>query len=119
RAATGELAADGDALPVLWDRVRQLNDLTSDALFVCLAHWAAAADAHAGFAPVWITVDAILDARGVQRIRRAGEPGVWQHGHRREDRVAAGRALAQLDQLWLEVVDVEVVPERAGNAARA
>ena len=61
---------------------------------------------------------AILDARGIQRMRRRGEPGGWQHGHRREDRLAAGRALAQLDNLWLEIVDVEVVPGKDDRAPR-
>jgi hypothetical protein len=103
---------------MLWEQVRELNDLTSDALFVCLAHWSAASRAAGEIAPVWITADAILDARGIRRIRRGGEPGDWQHGHRREDRIAAGRALAQLDQLWLEVVDVEVAPARGGKPAR-
>jgi hypothetical protein len=86
--------------------------MTTDALLVCLAQWADNA-ARPG-EPVWITADAILDARGLQRMQRRGEPRDWQHGHRREDRLAAGRALAQLDNLWLEIVDVEVIPARAG-----
>jgi hypothetical protein len=101
-----------DALPALWERVRELDALTADALLVCLAHWAASAGRPDE--PVWVTADAILDARGLQRMQRRGEPRDWQHGHRREDRLAAGRALAQLDNLWLEIVDVEVIPARAG-----
>jgi hypothetical protein len=114
------MTTDPDTLPALWQQVRRLDDLTSDALLVCLAHWAAQADGP--LAPVWITADAILDARGVRRIRRAGDPTGWQHGHRREDRLAAGRALAQLDALWLEIVDVEVIPavkQRPGRRLRA
>jgi hypothetical protein len=59
---------------------------------------------------VWITADAILDARGIKRKRYQGEPGNWQHGHRRDDRMTVGRALAQLGALWLEIMDVEVIP---------
>ena len=101
-----------DALPALWERVRELDAMTTDALLVCLAQWAASAGRPDE--PVWVTADAILDARGLQRMQRRGEPRAWQHGHRREDRLAAGRALAQLDNLWLEIVDVEVIPARAG-----
>ena len=98
--------AEQDALADLWRKVRQLDDLTADALLVCLAHWATTGVEPD--APVWITADAILDARGIQRMHRRDDPAGWQHGHRREDRLAAGRALAQLDSLWLEIVDVEL-----------
>ena len=106
--------ASSEVLPALWERVRGLDALTTDALLVCLAQWAASKAQPDE--PVWITADAILDARGLQRMQRRGEPRDWQHGHRREDRLAAGRALAQLDDLWLEIVDVEVIPARAGDA---
>ncbi len=105
--------SDPDKVSELWDKVRSLDDLTADALLVCLAHWAAAQTE--SMPPVWISADAVLDARGIQRIRRRGEPATWQHGHRREDRLAAGRALAQLDNLWLEIVDVEVVSSAGGR----
>jgi hypothetical protein len=100
----------------LWEKVRTLDDLTADALLVCLAHWAATNGSPS--LPVWVSADAILDARGIERIRRRGEPDSWQHGHRREDRLAAGRALAQLDNLWLEIVDVEVVPGHGQRSPR-
>jgi hypothetical protein len=107
------VSSEPDGLARLWERVRSLDDMTADALLVCLAHWAAADDEP--MEPVWITADAILDARGMQRMRRRDDPAGWQHGHRREDRLAAGRALAQLDDLWLEIVDVEVL---SGEGAR-
>ena len=100
----------------LWRSVRQLDDLTADALLVCLAHWATTGVEPD--APVWITADAILDARGIQRMHRRDDPAGWQHGHRREDRLAAGRALAQLDSLWLEIVDVGVVPGKGDRQPR-
>jgi hypothetical protein len=104
------------ALGDIWEKVQALDDLTADALLVCLAHWVAAeGDPEAS---VWVSADAILDARGIQRMRRRDEPGDWQHGHRREDRLAAGRALAQLDNLWLEIVDVEVVPGKGERQPR-
>ncbi len=110
RAGDGALTPLGDVLPRLWDQVRALDDLASDVLLFCIAQCAGQSDDLS--VPVWVTADAILDARGVQRIRRQGEPGNWQHGHRTEDRLAVGRALAQLDSVWLEIMDVEVIPER-------
>ncbi len=113
---SGGPESETDALDDLWSKVRDLDDFTADALLVCLAHWVAA-EGNPDVA-VWISADAILDARGIQRMRRRGEPGEWQHGHRREDRLAAGRALAQLDNLWLEIVDVEVVPGKGARQPR-
>lgn len=108
RPPDGALTADADALARLWEQVRALDDWTSDALLVCLAHWASRGEAPD--TPVWITAAAILDARGIQRKRYRKELGDWQHGHRTEDRMKAGRALAQLDSLWLEIVNLEVIP---------
>jgi hypothetical protein len=108
RDPEGTVSPEPDLLPVLWQKVRALDDLTSDTLLVCLAQWTSQGAKPNN--PVWITADAILDARGMKRIQRGDEPGNWQHGHRREDRLEAGKALAQLENLWLEIVDVEVIP---------
>jgi hypothetical protein len=103
RPAPGE-SRPSDVLPSLWKTVGELDDLCSDVLLVCLAQWnSLASGPHEA---VRITADAILDARGIQRITHDGESGNWQHGHRTEDRIAAGRALAQLAALWLEITNV-------------
>lgn len=113
RAPSGRLGTPADVLPALWEQVRTLDDLTSDALLVCLAHWASRSDGPE--TPVWITAEAILDARGIQRKRYNNEPGNWRHGHRTEDRMDAGRALAQLENIWVRLVDVEVIPKGKGR----
>ena len=59
--------SDPNNVSELWDKVRSLDDLTADALLVCLAHWAAAQTEP--MTPVWISADAVLDARGIQAIR--------------------------------------------------
>jgi hypothetical protein len=92
----------------LWAQVRQLDDLESDTLLVCLAHWAT--HSKGPDEAVWVNVNAILDARNVQPKRYAAEGKHWTHGHRQEDRVEVGRAFTRLDHLWLQMVDVEVVP---------
>lgn len=88
-------------LSQLWEAVRSLDDLTSDVLLICLGRWLAFGSSQNS--PVWVSVDQILDERGIQRKRSKREPGNWQHGHRTADRIAVGRALAQLDGFWLEI----------------
>jgi len=104
RGADGALSPSDTALTDLWEQVRALDDLTSDVLIVCLAACVQADG------PAWVDVDQILDARGIAPIKKRGEPKTWRHGHRTEDRVAVGRALSQLDALWLELDNLEVIP---------
>jgi hypothetical protein len=106
RDSAGTLRPAVDLLPALWEKVRTMDDLTSDTLLVCLAHWVARGESVNS--AVWITADAVLDARGVRRKHYEAEGKRWAHGHRTEDRLAVGRALAQLDSLWLQLVNVGV-----------
>ena len=112
RNGAGDGAPDADALAVLWDKVLSMGDkahLASDVLLVCLAHWSARSEGPRS--PVTITVDAILDARGIKRKKHPGEPGNWRHGHRQEDRLDVARSLAHLESLWLDILDVQLIPE--------
>lgn len=102
----GTVNPAAEILPALWEKVRAMDDLTSDTLLVCLAHWVAKSEGPNS--PVWISADAVLTARGVRPKRYETEGKRWAHGHRTEDRMAVGQALAQLDALWLQLVDVEV-----------
>jgi hypothetical protein len=47
----------------------------------------------------------------MKRIRKTGEPGNWQHGHRADRRAEVGRALAQLGDLWIKLVEVQAIPD--------
>ncbi len=120
RGHDGKTEPAASALDDLWAQVGSLDDLTSDVLLVCLAACTK------GGGDAWLNVDAILDARGIRRMKYQDEPGNWQHGHRTEDRRAVGRALAQLDSLWLEIQNVEVThggkrrrPQRLTHESRA
>ncbi len=117
RDATGSPTPAADVLPQLWEKVRALDDLTSDVLLVCLAHWATRSERPDQ--PVWITADAVLDARGIERKRYRSEREMWAHGHRREDRLEVARAFARLDALWLQLVNVEVIPPGHGRKRQA
>jgi hypothetical protein len=110
----GEEDFTRDTLPLLWNKVKGMSDLTSDVLLACLAQWATTNEGNFN-SPITITADAILDARGIKRIRKPGEPDKWQHGHRSEDRIEVGRAIAQLDSLWIELFNVETMPKGKGH----
>lgn len=47
------------------------------------------------------------------RAAQAVLPGAgnWQNGHRQEDRLEVARALALPETLWLDILDVEVIPQ--------
>ena len=112
RDGAGDGAPSAAALAAQWDKVHTMGDkahLASDVLLVCLAHWATRSDGPR--TPVTITADAILDARGIKRKKYHGEPDNWQHGHRQEERLDVARSLAHLESLWLEIRDVEIIPE--------
>jgi hypothetical protein len=100
----------------LWAKVRELDDLTSDVLLYCLCFWATRTSSPGEF--VWISADRVLDERGVQRKRYHSEGLRWQHGHRRDDRLAVWQALVRLKDLWIEMLDVEVLPARRQRKAQ-
>lgn len=108
------------ALPALWQTVHQFDDLTSDALIACFAIWCARATAPDE--QLWISLDSILDLRGVQRKhnqdQRQGDLKKWSGGHRKEDRADLARRLQQLDQTWIDLVNVEVQGGRGRRARR-
>jgi hypothetical protein len=93
-----------DDAPDRWELVRALDDDTSDVLIACLLQWWQ----YSGRPEqaVRISVDAILDARGIERVRRRGEPGTWQHGHRPMDRRKVGRAFERLHNLRVRLDNV-------------
>jgi len=113
RGTDDDFRPRGEVRAALWAQVRELDDLESDTLLVCLAHWAT--HSRGPDEAVWVNVNAVLDARNIQRKRYTNEGKRWTHGHRQDDRVAVGRAFTRLDHLWLQMVDVEVVP---GNKRR-
>lgn len=116
RQADGERRPLAAVIRLLWAKVRQLDDLTSDVLLYCLCCWVTRTSNPGEF--VWISADQVLDDRGISRKRLTGkrggrsEPGGWQHGHRSEDRTAVWQALVRLKDMWIEMLDVEVLPAR-------
>jgi len=116
REPAGDRRPAAAVIRSLWAKVRELDDLTSDVLLYCLCCWATRTSSPGEF--VWIIADRVLDERGVQRKRYRSEGLRWLHGHRRDDRLAVWQALVRLKDLWLEMLDVEVLPARRGRKAQ-
>jgi hypothetical protein len=108
RGAGGSIEATEAEMAALWAQVRNLDQITSDVLLYCLA---ACVGNDSG---AWVDINAILDARGIEPIRKRGEPSTWRHGHRPEAKETIRRALQQLESLHLELQNV-AVPGRKGK----
>ncbi len=114
RTSDGDLRPSGTVIANLWERLKTLDDVSSDVLVYCLC--AAVAAGGSPTDPIWVSADRILDERGISRITSSKDR--YQHGHRREDRFEIGRALAILSDLWLQVFDIEVIPASSRRKAK-
>jgi hypothetical protein len=96
----------------LWQQVDVLDDLDGDVFLAMLAQFMANPDDPAG---VWITVDQILDYRGIQPIMKRDEHGVERRaGHRQEDRLEIGRRVERKASQWVLINSV-IVDEVEGR----
>jgi len=105
RTQDGEVLARDTMLAALWDQVRDLDDLTGDALLVAFTHWLTRREEGS----TWITADAILDYRGIKPITKRVGDSRRRAGHHLDHKVSIARAFEQLDHLWLNIEDVEVI----------
>ena len=92
-------------LSTLWDQVRELDDLTGDVLLAAFTQWLTRQEAGS----TWITADAILDYRGIKPITKREGNSRRRAGHHWEHKAAIARAFEQLDHLWLNIDNVEVI----------
>ena len=105
RSYEGDAIVVDTMLSTLWDQVNELDDLTGDVLLAALAQSLRTS----GNGRTWITADAILNYRGIKpKTKREGDSR-YRAGHHLEHRMAVARAFEQLDHLWLNLIDVEVV----------
>ena len=105
RLQDGEVLARDAMLSTLWDQVRELDDLTGDVLLAAFTQWLTRQEAGS----TWITADAILDYRGIKPITKREGNSRRRAGHHWEHKAAIARAFEQLDHLWLNIDNVEVI----------
>jgi len=106
RRQDGEALVGDTILTALWDQVRELDDLTGDVLLAAVTQWLSQPEEGS----TWITADAILDYRGIKPKTNVDERGHRRRaGHHLEHRAAVAQAFEQLDHLWLNIDNVEVI----------
>lgn len=105
RPPNGRASPEGAFLSILWDQVRVLDDTTADVLLASLAQWLHSQKGEDAF----IFADGILDYRGIKPKMKWEGPKRYRAGHHLEHRAAVARAMEQLDTLWLNITDVEII----------
>jgi hypothetical protein len=115
RPTDGAQVLDDDLLAALWRQVRSLGDLDGDVFLAMLAQVMLKPDDPDG---VWITVDRILDYRGVAPMMKRDTPGgePRRAGHRFEDRLAIAESIARQTQVW--VIIRSMIAEEATSRKR-
>ncbi|MDM7999302.1 MAG: hypothetical protein QUS33_04710 [Dehalococcoidia bacterium] len=106
--ATAEFSAS--TLPLLWKVARSISWPTLIVAQALLAQWATLTTSRDQ--AVTISLDRILDYRGLKRIRRAGEPSGWHHGHRTKDRMVVAHQISILGQLFFSAYNLRAYPDR-------
>jgi len=98
-------------LATLWDKLRRMDQMTSDMLIYCLA----ACLGQPGW--VWIVFTDFLKARNIKPIQKPGEPRTWGHGYRTEQIAEAAIAIDQLELLYIEMENV-LLPNKKQSLTR-
>jgi hypothetical protein len=98
-------------LAALWNKLRQMDQVTSDMLIYCLAACVEQ--------PGWVLVvfADFLKARSIKPIQKPGEPRTWGHGYRTEQIAEVAVAIDQLELLYIEMENV-LLPNKRGSLTR-
>jgi len=101
-----------EAVASLWQTTKELTDLDGDVLLAALCQ-AMGTGPDTTERGVWLTVDALLDYRGI--APKTHRDGSLRHraGHRAEDRAQIAASMDRLDQLWVRLREVEVMEPQA------
>jgi len=96
------------ALPLLWQVTKAVSWRTLIVAQALLAHWATLATSVDQ--AVVISIDRILDYRGLRPMHKKNEPDHWRHGHRMEERSEVARELRLLQNIIFSAVDIDGYP---------
>jgi hypothetical protein len=114
RDGDGLASVSGGVMPSLWEQVQKLNDLTGDVFLVALAQWLFDGEGE----NTWISVEQILKYRGIKpKMNKAGG-STFRGGHRLKDKLDIANCFEQLDSVWIELVDVEIVQIEVGRSGQ-
>jgi len=115
----GELGRGEDRVAQAWQAVRRLDDLDGDVLLIALAQWLDPRRREAD-GTTWLTVDTVLDGRGLTpKTHRLG-PVRERAGHRNEDRARIAESMGRLDEVWIQLAGMTLLtPRPARKPSRA
>ncbi len=107
----GEVGHGEDRAAQAWQAVRRLDDLDGDVLLVALAQWLDPCRREAD-GTTWLTVDTVLDGRGLTpKMHRIG-PVRERAGHRNEDRARIAESMGRLDEVWIQLAGMTLLTSR-------
>lgn len=98
------------SLPLLWKVAQSISWQTLVVAQALLAQWTTLTTSVDQ--AVVISLDRVLDYRGLRRIRKSGEPGAWQHGHRTKDRLVVAREVSLLGGILFSAYDLRTYANR-------
>jgi len=106
----GEVRA---VLPALWRTARSISWRTlvvAQAMLAQLATLTNAVDQ-----PVVISIDRLLEYRGLKGITRSSDARPWHHGYRVEQRLEIAREMALLSSVNFYISNVSAYPRKSGR----
>jgi len=110
----GELGRGEDRAAQAWQAVRRLDDLDGDVLLVALAQWLDPRRREAD-GTTWLTVDTVLDGRGLTpKMHRTGLMRE-RAGHRNEDRARVAESMGRLDAVWIQLERMTLLAPRSAR----
>ena len=101
-----------DVADLLWQKARGLKDHDGDVLLACLVQ---AMHHRLEDGTTWISADAVLHYRGIQPIMKHENGQRRRAGQRTEDIAQVAASMANLEALWVQVREINILEARAGK----
>jgi len=101
-----------DVADLLWQKARGLKDHDGDVLLACLVQ---AMHHRLEDGTTWISADAVLRYRGIQPIMKHENGQRRRAGQRTEDIAQVAASMANLETLWVQVREINILEARDGK----
>jgi hypothetical protein len=100
-----------DLAKLMWEQLEELSDLDSDVWDYCNWKWLQGAQCPEDY--VTVTLQELLTMRGIaKKVNGKGQRG----GYKRAQKVAIGRSIEHLQNVWLTLVEFAVYRRRGAGA---